>query len=491
MQGNVGIGQSIRIMKFIIMETGTYNPQWRRSYQTNLDAGNLSAIRQRVAGSPTFSPSLLGGLADNFIIPSGTPEKQILIPNDWGQKRLRFMMQVQTNFTTGGCVIEVIQGYTDYPNISMSGHIDPNMEFYINSIIKLREITENTGIGIRKFTNVAESSHILVNNNFTGIYDNRLDDRMRPEDVFATMSRNILTGLGTIIDTTTTQSNVPVFSNRKNCIPTNFVSDIMSGYQGAAMNNAGSLERSNSEFFGEARGNVSASSIMHDAFIRAISAIQGVPTTSHFKFGDLVRLDPDTQRNTKVIVQANITRMHSVVDNMHVAGMTSDWGKADNETLCANILANAVPALMMELGITGIYFKSSNRDFGCNVSTFILNSEAFVNMDITQNLIAFKMRLEREVLLGISHNNQMDFAIEMKADLLGETWIKISMNGQPSIDYVQPSFADALTVPILSNNRDATQQLAADMELFLSNIIDTDPYGLSQQSNQAGTQYFV
>ena len=83
-------------------------------------------------------------------------------------------------------------------------------------------------------------------------------------------------------------------------------------------------------------------------------------------------------------------------------------------------------------------------------------------------------------MLGITDFNRMDYMLEMRCDLLGETWINISLNGEPPAMYVQPSFADALTVPILSSNRQTVSNLASDMDTFLSSTISNDVHTVAQ-----------
>ena len=151
----LGVQTKLRVVRFLITETGTYNPMYRRSYHTEMQAGTLSAIEEKVANAKRITPQMLGGLADRFILPTaaveqmalpngGTAPRQIVIPHGWNERRLRFMLEVETDFGTGGRITEMIQGYTDHLGVTHNGVIDPNMEFHVNSVLKIRKQTDNT-----------------------------------------------------------------------------------------------------------------------------------------------------------------------------------------------------------------------------------------------------------------------------------------------------------------------------------------------------------
>jgi len=115
-------------------------------------------------------------------------------------------------------------------------------------------------------------------------------------------------------------------------------------------------------------------------------------------------------------------------------------------------------------------FKSTNRTIGGMVDTRLFDVVGFSTMDLTPYAQNFKMRLEQEVLRDLTFGNTMDFAIEMRADLLGETWISVSINSGPQIDYVVPSFADALTVPVLTSNPGLAVTLANDFNTLFETV---------------------
>ncbi len=513
----MGMATQIRVLRFLITETGTYNPMYRRSYHTEMDAGTLMAIEEKVSNAKRITPQMLGGLADRFVLPSAAPEqmqlgdgrqvsRQLIIPGmPWNERRLRFMLEVETDYGVGGRITEIVQGYSDHLGVTNTGVIDPNMEFYVNSVLKVRKQTENTPFGAKSIFNVTEAAHVLMNPNQSGqLYNTDVTERMRPEDIFAAMDRQAYNNIGSFIDERTVQGAVPVLSPRKNGIPTNYLSQIMEGYQNAIIdpsNNAGN----SMDYLSAARGYAASEPIQHDAFMKAIANIRKVPISNSFTFKDLFSLDPNIQHHTKyartvapqITVQSNFVGLSQANpwDMPHQAGNSGvqSWEASDGATHAAVILGNSVPGLLMDLALTGIHFTSTNRNLGDmsipsgGMNTKVGNWESFSDFDMTNHIRAFISRFEREIMYGISSFNQMDYWVEMKVDLLGETWIKISINNGPFIWYNQPSFADALAVPVLTQDRQAVSNVVNDFDMFLTQVIKKDDYA----SNSGSSQFFV
>jgi hypothetical protein len=93
-------------------------------------------------------------------------------------------------------------------------------------------------------------------------------------------------------------------------------------------------------------------------------------------------------------------------------------------------------------------------------------------------LAAFTERLKNEVLKGISNNNLITFDLTMQIDLVGETFIRISLNGQPHIDYMMPSFCDALAAPVLTQDGSDLYTMANDLTTLAENISAPHDYNM-------------
>ena len=76
-----GYSRGVRIRKFLLHETGGYNPQYRRPYDTTMEPNTLNMVLERLGGTKHYEPSLMGGLANKFITPTATPEKMLSLVN--------------------------------------------------------------------------------------------------------------------------------------------------------------------------------------------------------------------------------------------------------------------------------------------------------------------------------------------------------------------------------------------------------------------------
>jgi hypothetical protein len=453
-----------RIAKLVIQETGTYNDQWRRPYNTHLQGSTMSQMTERLRGVTEYQAPLFAGIANQFIAPQATPEKQIDIANGWNERRFRFMMEVEIDLYMGGRVKEVILGWTDHMGISLQGSIDPRMQFYVNSTLQIRETIARTPIGQQTYTSVIDNSHILVDPTWSGVYTPEVDHRLRPEDVFSTMSRTHLDGLGKVYDGRSAATKTAVKSKRGNGSAANYMADILRSYTQASVLGE-QTHMGEQEVLMKARGFSQENLASADHFLAAIAQLRGMGVENVFEFRDLQSLDPSVENVTVVSVLGPTQKV-----SVHQAGQTANWGAADRETVAATVISHSVPAMMMDVAITSAWFKSTNNTINSQPETIFMDVQGFSTGDMSQQVNFFKNQLESTILYDLTYGGQIAYAIEVKADLLGETWIKISLGGDPFIDYVTPSFADALIVPVLTNNADSAVQLASDFEMLATGL---------------------
>jgi hypothetical protein len=458
---------NLRITKLLIHDTGTYNSQWRRPFHTEPSPTALSSFQERLQYAPKIAPSMLAGVANQFLTPMAQPEKQISIPNGWNERRLRFVMEVEIEHLGGmGRSVEMIMGYTDHPGVSLNGHLDEHMQFFVNSVMHVKTLPERTPSGVIARSNVTDSSHVLADNHFDNIYSSK-EQRMRPEDLYATMTRTHLQGLGDIVDGRSTMTNVAVKSRRSNGMAAHYMANVIQAYQMASATQQ--LGQGDFAIMSQARGLVGENLASRDPFLSGMSQVQGMSVGNVFTYKDLQRLDPGVPHVTRYTTMQGVQQVQEV----HQVGQTADWGAATRETVVATILSQAVPGILMDLGLTVAAFKATNLDIGAQIHTLIMNLESFSQgVDLTPQMQMFVARLEHEVLRDISYDNQVGFMIQMNIDLFGETWIKISLDGGPCIDFVTPSFCDALLVPVITGNQDLSVQVASDIEMLVNSVAD-------------------
>jgi hypothetical protein len=483
-QGNVSNepalkGGELRITKLLMFETGTYNQQWRRPYQTTLDGSTFNMMEERLAGTNRFVSSHLAGVAGQFVRPMATPETAVQIAGGWNERRMRFIMEVEYRYAVGCTIVENILGYTSHRGV-INNAVDHDMDFFINSIVHVRRTQENTPLGMATQASVIESSHVLADQRYMNVAQGVKDQRLRPSDVYMAMTRNHLDPTqGQVFDARTVMTSAPEKSKRSNVVPATYMANILDKYQAAAITVDRSVQDVQQEVLHIARGYVAEDPTGKDPFLKALSSSRGQPLSHTFTYRDLMRLQPNVETVTMAMIQAQTQRQNALPT--HYAGDTSEWGGADGLTLAATILSQSVPGLLMDLAITFVAFKASNMNFGIGqghspVFIQIGNAEGFSTADLGQQIEHFKIRLEHEILNDISYNNGISYSIDMVVDLLGETRVSISMDGGPMMPFVTPSFSDALIAPVITSDQNRVVKISQDFEaLFGALSVNQEP----------------
>lgn len=469
----------LAVKNLILQTSGTYNPMYIRPYQTHFNGNSLDVIVNRVQENADcqITGALLSGAATNVISPAATPQGTIEIPNGWNEPRVRFVLQVECQFSIGSVLIYYIQGYTDYNGISANHLIDPKMHFFINSIVTVAQVSIMTSAGMMVQDRVVESSQLLADYEWAKHLAERNQRlSMRPQDLFTGIQTQHITAAlnelqsGGSIDTRNLLKTEPIKSTRTNNIGSGYLATTIDAYLNAVR--TAPFGHSDQDQFSISRGLTHETSLFENPFIREISRLTGVSVKGSFTYQDLLRIDPNTERVTNLIVQGPMR-----VSTVHQAGQTEYWNGSDRKTVAATILMHSVSAIMMELLISKISFRSTNQSVGSQMSTVITYSQSLTNADLTQQFEIFKKRLENSILLDITYGNEESYILDMSIDLFGETWIRIAIGDNEIKEYVAASFCDNLSTPIVTASADQFYGLAADIQQIIQNCSDGLSYG--------------
>lgn len=466
----------IQITKLLLRETGTYNTQYSRPYETTVNGHTIAALQERYNGSGAVAPSLLAGIAYQFIQPMGQPERPINIINGWGNKRLQFLMEVQIRSAMGVGTTQVLMGYTDYTGLSLGMEIDPNMVFTINSTVSVRHNTDMAAFGNSNFTISGESNHILAANDWGGVFGNQQNEfRMRPTDVFSVMTRSHINTSenGGFLDTRNLNSAAPVKSRRTNGLAASFASSLLSNYSTAV--DSGDMHMSQDEVLANARGNVAEGTVNQDPFLRAIANNRGATPSNFFTFADLTRLDPNVTSDqvTVVVIPNDSASKMNTGDYVHRAGDTADWGAATREAQFATIIGQSAPALLMSMGLMRLAFTVTNGTIDAHMDWQVGAIASFsAGMDVSGNIERFFKLLEINIMRDISRNGEVQYIVRCDMRLTSDSLIELSLDGGPMIPYNLPTFADALFTPIITQSDSRAVTLAGDFQKIFSNTID-------------------
>jgi hypothetical protein len=511
------VNPEARIVSLLLYETGTYAQQFRRSYGTEFTHNVVNQFNEQFhGGMQHFAPANLSGLATTFLKPSATVDTNrdaIGIENGWGNRHCRFMMTVEYESSIGTCFQEILTGYTAGVGASpLNGiqgtgnepthlNVAHDLLFFVNSTIKLQRRMEMGPQGRYERVGISSNTHVLSDNKFTSMYGANHDERMRPTDIFAIMSRSHLhkglageaTLAGGIYDSRTTNNKSAVLSKRANVIPSNYMARVLDNYQNAAVTNT-DPHQAGGDFFQQARTLSNDGLVSQDEVLRMLGDIRQEMPSNQFTFANLLRLDPSIQGR----VIGRVSGMTQRISNVHEAGQTNEWYGRDPMTVSASIISQCVPGIMADLALTRIHFKMHNQfassgnysavdpmaSFGRQGQQpeFVLvNARGFGNQDLGPSLFAFEQRFWFEVMREVCQDNQVPFALEVNSDLMGETVITISIDGKQFEQYVTPSFADALLTPLVTNDHQHVVKVADDFNLLINAVL-TESEGMGSNN---------
>lgn len=470
--GQYGTRQ-LTINKLLIQVTGTYNNQWARPFEAQINGDLINVVSEQVASARSVSAALFSsGQAATMIQPSAVPERPIIIPNGWGTERLRFMLQLRREDQMGTIQFINVSGFTDYADLSMNGHIDPRTRFFINSINLTSPTTVRTPFGSTEQQRIVRTDQLVVNRDFQPILS-----ASGAKNVFSIAPDNVFTHLqaedyasasdnNDLLDTRHHITGVPRLMQRQHNSAPQYCASIMDTWRNCSR--ASEYSMSNTQLMDECSQMLKADLAQTNPFIdflmKRMRNEHGYMTTfdGSFSYDDLMALDQNVQY---------VKQMVPMMGGMHQLGQTASWESADGLTMAASTLAQSVPSYMSALGFNVFHFTASNNTIGSQIVVVPTSAAGFNSQaDQTRELEALCFKIKAEVLTNITYGNQVSFNLDMRVDVFGETWIELAMNGQAPVCYVMPTFADALAVPTVTIDEQRLANISYDIKSVFENV---------------------
>ena len=503
---------SATIETFVITDAGNYNNQVIRPHVTVSNGDILNQFVHNIQGAVSrqskITPTLLGGSLGNIIYPSTTPEPSIAVPNGWGTNRLRFFLKVRIMSAMSNPRIAYFQGYTEYSDQSLSGQIDPNMIFFINSFAVVEESQVDTPNGNFVLPKLIESSNILppisnapgpfatqqVNPNmgFTDIV--RPLTYIRPNDVFSSMQVNhISENIGGASYDMRIDPNTHIKSWKSNNNTGAYMANILNNYIESTVvnrNHTGMHAYDDMSTVLESSINSAEENPLTDnPFLRELAKAYGASfrAVTHFSLKTLLDLDRDLHHKIRYLRPTP-----KMMTNIPQAGNSEYWTSQTREVVAATLIMNSLSSILFENMISNVSLVSTNMTVGGQVVTSYSNALSLTGVDASAYLQTIIFRLEKEILSSISFNNEDSFKIVVDMDLFGFTNISLSLSGGPMVPFVAPTFADSLFSPIVTHQPMLKNNLVKDIEFALDSVssaIHRPVHPVSTGSSIDSTQY--
>jgi len=473
------------IVGLMIQDTGTYSQQVSRPYQAVTQGYALDSLTRRIEDVSRNDPlakingTLISGLSTSLVSPVAAWERKLYIPNGWEEPRLHFALEVHLD-THFGTEIYFFQGYTEYKDVSlMSGHINPDMMFFINSFLRVNRSQDHSGLSSMGYRDViVESAQVIDGQIHSMNYDMNQNLGMghqsvytlRPEDIFTGIQGSYLTQYAAginepnILDDRQDQSHSAIRSRRANGIPSNFLSSVVGNYRSASM--LADMGQGSDDVYGRAIQSSWEGRVYENPFIHALSEMKGSPggaDITHFTVNDLSLLDPTIGQKTHYNELMPTVRLSSHGDT------GNNWLNATRETQIATILTHAVAGLMTQNMLVAVAFSSTNMTITGEFHTEFMPDlgQAVTTADMRMFYANFQQRLETEVMPDLvtpPGGGIIPIHVIVTANLYSETRIELSIDGAPHEIFVTPSFCDSITSPIVTTDINAYHGLVTGIE---------------------------
>ena len=466
------------IVSLTLQETGTYDDQFSRPYQTHAQDERVANMIYDVVDRNNYSPTsgAFNAVAPQILTvnPNVSDNALIRIPNGWSANRCRFFLEVrETSMGLGNeTYFTFVQGFSDYFGINTAtSSIDPNIRLFPNTFFRFQEITEQTPNGPRKGYRVVSSGQVL---NGILTINNELSNSvnfLRPCDILAGVQVQFDQSLVSA-DVLDLRSMNPsgfntVYSSFANNSPSEYLSRLLTplgrssltvGYGPAhstfvdsAVTMAGSMEPD----------------VQSSVFMQTMIARLGPMSSSCFTMTDLAQLDATVGQRTSY---RPVSREYQ--GRLPQRGMMNSWDDASVHTQIAAKIMNTLPGLMWEHFIGMISISMTNRIANGGPVLPMVDNVRLITKAAPRGMFErFIGMLSERMAVDISLNNAIDFDLNINASVLGEVTIMISVAGV-SKTYQAPAFGNGILNPTYANGTDSKTNLVNGIGQ-VANLIDT------------------
>ena len=451
----------------MIRTRDNYKNQWTRGYHLDLKPADVSKLedmfhRHGVNKNSKINEAWLAKEMPNLMSISAGVETRVDIVNSWNTERLQFRLEVETNGPEGN-IISYIQGYTEYYDPTITGKIDDNMYFYINSITNLIKTVDPV---TNTFKVSPYNTYNVISNK--GVNKLELTDgiplkTVRPGDIFNNLENMSVfeSDDHVVAYDHSNDYGTTITSKKANNDPIRHFVSTTNAYVGSkAMSNISSEQ---SDIFSGAQYLVNETSISNIPFMVAMFNMFGVADDNKFTLNQLQQLDPNTPNVSQILTGSlgDTQTGIGVLDTQETAEMHTP----NIETVIANNLCNTVNATfadnMIGMGILHITNLS-----GSLVATLLDARPLIEYLDLTYYINRVIARIEHVIYPMISQSGLIGLDIYVYSDVMSETTVAISVNGEPPITYRFPMFADSLFSPVITTPENS-QMLVNDFSTVM------------------------
>lgn len=456
------------IMSLFLQDTGTYNDMVHREYSAHMTNDTINGIVESVVSNRGGVP--VGGMssiAPSIMDLNARSATSVIIPNGWGERRLRFLLQARERSAQFPNMVyyTYIQGFSSHLDVTLqTGIIDPNTVFFVNSFVRIQESVAQLPTGGSTIQHrVVASGQLLNGVLMSQQYPDGESKFLRPVDVMNRIQLETSASIhnGEVVDFRSSQvgGNNSVLSNMFNNSPTHYMERLIRPITDAIGNvNYGSG-------FGNIVDNYVSNAMAYEPslnqnpLLNLLERQNGRPGSGTFTLAELNNIDPSVPQKTKYRPTGDI-----YVNGISTRGNTAYWTSAEPETIMAMKLLHSIPSLMWNhyIGFASFNFTNAFGNNRVEIKPHQFNPiTVFTPPEATRE---FMRQLEMTVANDISYNNNIMFDVDVNASIIGDIQIAISINGSPSkTTFVAPAFSSGILNPLYTHDTNHFNNFASNI----------------------------
>lgn len=497
------------VLAIMLMETGTYNPEFLRPYSVSVDRSDITTIGDITEENhgTMLSPDLLAGVAGRILHYSSEVNKNDLvdIENGWDTKRLSFLIEVVEDarpdfefHNSNSQTVTYISGWTDRLDVvtTRTGVAPPDdLVFYVSNIHRIERQTKRI-----------QTNHQLIVPSYhaIGYGGNTREDlyMVRPRDVFNDeMSKQATPANSRRLNTANRlQGTMPKTSRSTNLLPSSYIASSINAYvrgetqRSSFQDGFGNYDSSRTPGRESVYSKASALLTESTAYernsfmylLRQQSTEFAARTT--FTWGDLTDIfSQDILRITSMYKRKPVERRDASVRSRWAgAGESSPWDSNESHgynAVFATALKQSLPGYALESKIYSCRIEatnivSSSERFNTIHGVLITVSDvvfiARMPSAAEENILIDQMKssIAAHILRDVSLDNTIDFDIVVDLDWRNDSFISVGIDGGRMVEFSTSSFSNSLTPPIITTNPDFTDNMVNDLRAVVNEILE-------------------
>ncbi len=458
--------QTTHLVELLLVNTKQKRNMAQRGYHLQVSNKDLTVMQNTLAQFGKVSPEHIANQMPGVLNMGMSPDLQVGIVNGWNTERFIFILKTKTRRSDGSVFASYVQGYTDSARANKTGAIDPNMVFYINSVINA---IEHVVPGTNNIRHVPHSS-------FTLVYDRITNS---PELKFSTDSFKLLRPIDALVELHVSEQydpNVPITntvgsvgitvntSKADNRIASKQVSSVINGIVEAS--STVGFTNNPADIFIGAAGLVGETPLIDVPFMRDLSYFYG-RQTGEFKFSELLSMDPNVGNHVNIKwtipdqVNLNPAALQQPGQNILLTNDPESLEVTSEEARISSIISETCSGLLSNLHLTNIMFTAQSGIISSDVIFMPMNynsSIPIINQEAA--VMEFESQFRGLVMPQITKNGMVSVDILVNIDLINESRVSVSANGNPPVVFAIPTYSNSLFDPVITTNQGLQNGLA-------------------------------